>query len=228
MKLFTFGCSLTEFEGIKEKLSSLLNVELINSAQAAGSNQLQINKFNELVLEDKITNNDIIYLQITFMYRKYKRLTMRDLDIVEDIQKTKHKYIGSHYVIKSLNVFDNEKRIDLMSNSPWFESNLDESEVDFNNDLQTLLSTIILAKKITKNVLVVFGWDDIIPLEYIKTFKTYLNKHNIKYIDKSYLSFINENNLDYMDDLHPTKKSAEIFAETIVYPLLNEMIRNEN
>jgi hypothetical protein len=228
MKLFTFGCSLTQFVGIKEKLSSLIGVDYIDSAQAAGSNQLQINKFNELVLKNKIDKNDVIYWQITFMYRRYKRLMINYLDIIDDIQNTKHKYQGKHYIMNSSNIFDHTPRIDLMSNSPWFDSNSDESETDFNQDLQTLLSTIILAKKITKNIIIVFGWDDVMPLEFLTIFKKYLDKHNIKYVDKSYLTFVNENNLDYMDEIHPTKKSAEIFVETMVYPLLKEILRNEN
>lgn len=228
MTLFSFGCSLTEFVGIKEKLSSLLNIDYINSAQAAGSNQLQINKFNELILENKIKKDDVIYWQITFMYRRYKRLMIDDLPLIKQIQDTEFNFVGTHFIVKSRNIFDNELRIDLMSNSPWLDKYLDESEVDFNQELQTLLSTIILCKKTTKNVIVVFGWDDVMSNDHLHIFKNYLNTHNISYIDKSYLTFVNENKLEYIDDIHPTQRSAEIFAENEVYPILKKLIENEN
>lgn len=228
MKLFTFGCSLTDFKGIKEKLSNLLGVEFVNSAQAAGSNQLQINKFNELVLENKITNEDIIYWQITFMLRRYRRLMKHHLPQIENMQKNQFKFPGTHFTISNPNIFDNQTRIDLMTNSPWYSKYIKESEIDYNQDLQTLLSTIILSKKITKNVIVVFGWDEVITDDYLKIFKNYLKKNNIKYVDESYLTYVTKNNLEFMDDLHPTEKSAELFAENIIYPLLKEMIKDEN
>ncbi len=76
MKLFTFGCSMTDYEGIKERLSELLDVELINSAQSAGSNQLQVKRFHQLILENQISSDDIIYWQVTFSHRRFKRLSI--------------------------------------------------------------------------------------------------------------------------------------------------------
>jgi hypothetical protein len=228
MKLFTFGCSLTHFKGIKEKISNLLNIEFINFAESAGSNQLQVNKFNELVLENEITNEDIIYWQITFMYRRYQRLMKHNLSKIEYMGKSDSNFLGPTFVMSKPNIFDNYERIDLLSTSAWHHKCIDESDVDHNQNLQTLLSTIILSKKITKKVLVVFGWDEVIDDEHLNIFKKYLVKNNIKYVDESYLTYIKKNNLEIMDSLHPTEKSAEFFAENVIYPLLNEIIKDEN
>lgn len=230
MKLFTFGCSMTDYEGIKEKLSELLGVDLINSAQSAGSNQLQVKRFQQLMLENKITSEDIIYWQVTFSHRRYQRLLKHHLPVIEEIQRNSFKHDGVHFMISN-NIFDKDIRIDLMSNSPWLENNLDEIEVDYNDELQSLLSNIILAKKVTNKIIVVFGWDEVIPSEYMGVFKDYLTLHKIDFIDESYLSFIIRNNLkfsDYVYPNHPTKDSSIFFAEHVVYPKLKKIIENEN
>ena len=143
MKLFTFGCSMTDYEGIKERLSELLDVELINSAQSAGSNQLQVKRFHQLILENQISSNDIIYWQVTFSHRRFKRLMKHHLPVIEEIQRNSFTHEGVHFKT-SKNIFDGEIRIDLMSNSPWLEDNLDEIDVDYNDELQSLLATIII------------------------------------------------------------------------------------
>lgn len=230
MKLFTFGCSMTDYEGIKERLSELLGVELINSAQSAGSNQLQVKRFHQLILENQISSDDIIYWQVTFSHRRFKRLMKHHLPVIEEIQRNTFKHEGAHFKT-SKNIFDGEIRIDLMSNSPWLEDNLDEIDVDYNDELQSLLSTIILAKKVTNKIIVVFGWDEVVPSEYMGGFKEFLDKHKIDFIDESYLSFVIRNNLkfsDYVYPNHPTKDSAVFFAENVVYPRLKQILNNEN
>ena len=118
-----------------------------------------------------------------------------------------------------------------MSNSPWLEDNLDEIDVDYNDELQSLLATIILAKKVTNKMIVVFGWDEVVPSEYIGDFKEFLSTHKIDFIDESYLSFVIRNNLkfsDYVYPNHPTKDSAVFFVENVVYPRLKQILNNEN
>ena len=230
MKLFTFGCSMTDYEGIKERLSELLDVELINSAQSAGSNQLQVKRFHQLILENQISSDDIIYWQVTFSHRRFKRLMKHHLPVIEEIQLNSFTHEGVHFKT-SKNIFDGEIRIDLMSNSPWLEDNLDEIDVDYNDELQSLLATIILAKKVTNKMIVVFGWDEVVPSEYIGDFKEFLTTHKIDFIDESYLSFVIRNNLkfsDYVYPNHPTKDSAVFFAENVVYPRLKQILNNEN
>jgi len=231
MKLFTFGCSLTDYKGVKEKLSELLNVEVVNSSQSAGSNQLQVKRFQKLILENEIKSDDIIYWQVTFMFRRYRRLMKHHLEHIEDIQRNSFKYEGVHFLSQVKNVFDNDIRIDLMSNSPWLEKYLDESEVDYNEELQTLLSNLAIAKKVTKKMIVVFGWDEVVPMEYMIIFKKYLDKHKIEYIDETYLSYTLRNKLKFSDNEypgHPTPESAYVFAESVVYPKLKQIIENEN
>jgi hypothetical protein len=152
------------------------------------------------------------------------------LPVIEEIQRNTFKHEGVHFNT-SKNIFDGEIRIDLMSNSPWLEDNLDEIDVDYNDELQSLLSTIILAKKVTNKIIVVFGWDEVVPSEYMGGFKEFLDKHKIDFIDESYLSFVIRNNLkfsDYVYPNHPTKDSAVFFAENVVYPRLKQILNNEN
>ena len=183
-----------------------------------------------MILENQISSDDIIYWQVTFSHRRFKRLMKHHLPVIEEIQRNTFKHEGVHFKT-SKNIFDGEIRIDLMSNSPWLEDNLDEIDVDYNDELQSLLSTIILAKKVTNKIIVVFGWDEVVPSEYMGGFKEFLDKHKIDFIDESYLSFVIRNNLkfsDYVYPNHPTKDSAVFFAENVVYPRLKQILNNEN
>jgi hypothetical protein len=85
MKLVTFGCSLTHNYGLTEELANLLNVDLLNLAYTAGSNQLQINRFHEAILNKQIDKTDIVYWQVTSVIRGYNRLQMNRF---EEIDKT--------------------------------------------------------------------------------------------------------------------------------------------
>lgn len=233
MKLITFGCSLTNRVGIKEKLAELLRVMNYDLSQSAGSNQLQIVRFNELILENKIDSDDIIYWQITMYNRKYDRLMLKDFGLIEDVQsdfELKHFQCKDfiHFIPTIKNIFDKEERFDLLSNSPILENKFYEDK-DYNQYLQNLLSTLIIAKKITKKIIVVFGWDGIMPEKYLHIFKDYLLKYNINFIDETYLSYVINNNLDFLDDgFHPKKESGESFAINIVYPKILEIIKNED
>jgi hypothetical protein len=230
MKLISFGCSLTDFIGVKEKLSELLGVTNYNLSEGAGSNQLQVNRFKELIIEDKINSDDIIYWQITMYDRRYDRLMIRDYSLIENVQSEfENKYSHPrHFTTKSENIFDKEVRFDLLSHSPVLYDKFYE-DVDYNQELQNLLSTLIMAKKITKKIVVVFGWDGIIPEKYLPIFKSYLLKHKIDFIDDPYLTYVINNELPFFDDgLHPKKESGESFALNVVYPKLIEIIKNED
>lgn len=223
MKLFTLGCSLTDQLGVKEKLSSLIDADLVNLSQGAGSNQLQINRLHESFIRNDISANDIIYWQITSPYRHYARLRMNMFEEVDRIQKEKFVVANGHYghyVNNSKNVFDDLLRIDLLCNSPLINS---VPINDPNQELQTLLANIIMTSKIVPKTLIVFGWTDMMSKKQFSIFKKFLTLHNINFVDTPYLEYVVNNQLGMQDDLHPTESAGRIFAEQVVYKKLIEL-----
>jgi hypothetical protein len=215
MKLVTLGCSLTHNYGLADELANLMNMELLNLAHVAGSNQLQINRFHEVILNKKIDKTDVIYWQVTGMARSYSRLQMDRFKEIDKIQKEQFTGFFHHYVCDSVNIFDKKNRIDLLSNSP-----INPIVLDVNQELQTLLSTIILASHFTHRIIVVFGWENVMSKYQMSIFKKQLLEHQINYIDESYLEYAIINGLEMMDDNHPAYVSGRIFSKKIIYPKL--------
>ena len=215
MKLVTFGCSLTHNHGLTEELANLLNVDLLNLAQTAGANQLQINRFHEAILNKQIDKTDIVYWQVTSVIRGYDRLQMNRFEEIDKIQKEQFTGFLHHYICGSVNIFDKKNRIDLLSTSPVNPKNLDE-----NQELQTLLSTIILASYFTPKIIVVFGWKNVMTRSQMDIFKKQLLEHRINYIDYPYLEYATANGLEMLDNNHPAAVSGGIYSKKIIYPKL--------
>lgn len=218
MKLITLGCSLTHHPGVKDELANLTNTDLLNLAHSAGSNQLQVARLHETMLDKKISSTDIVYWQITGVDRKYARLQMDQFREVDKIQQEQFTEPFHHYVCTSKNIFDSKNRIDLLSNTP-FEIN----DIDVNQELQQLLVTIIMLSYVTPKIIIVFGWKNIMSPQQLHIFKNYLNRFNISYIDQEYLEYAVTNKLEMCDDMHPAQSAGQQYAKEIVYPKLKSL-----
>jgi hypothetical protein len=225
MKLITLGCSLTENGGVASTLSKLAGIKLLNVAHSAGSNQLQVLRMQELIVNDQIAADDIIYWQITGIYRTHLRLQLARLAEVEEIQKSEFSANGlHHYTPSEKNIFDKFNRIDLLANSPLVESS---STADIDDSLQTLVACLISTKRAVANLTVVFGWDAIMDPYRSKIFKQYLAKFNINFVDQSFLEYAVHNRLGMTDSMHPDTAAGVQFATEIAYPsIVNQLKSN--
>ena len=218
MKLITLGCSLTALNGVKEELATLINADLLNLSHSAGSNQLQVNRLHDLILNGQLDSTDIVYWQITSVFRKYERLQMNRFDEIDKIQKKQFVDPYHHYVCDSKNIFDNELRIDLLCNSP-----VKIKEIDVNQDLQMLLATIIMLSHITPKIIIVFGWKNVMFDNQLDIFKNYLTNNHINFIDQLYLEYAIDNKLKMLNDMHPADSAGKQYAKEIVYPKLRSL-----
>lgn len=218
MSLITLGCSLTAEMGVKEELAELLNQDMINLAQSAGSNQLQIFRLHECLNKKLIKSDDIIYWQLTSISRRYLRISFENILEVNQVQEKNFKFPLRHYVESQENIFDNKKRIDLFCNSPMISRKFDEEQI-----LQELVATLILIKSYCPKTIVVFGWNRIMPLDYMLKFKNILTDNSIDYIKQTYLEYAYHNNLEMDDHNHPAPSAGIKFANEVVYPKLIEL-----
>jgi hypothetical protein len=218
-KLVTLGCSLTSQCGVNEHLSKLLNLENLDLSYPAGSNQLQVRRLFELFLNNQIEKDDIVYWQITGVYRNYLRLQLDSQQKVDDIQKNNFKDPYHHYThSKNTNIFDQKNRIEILCNSPLVENTFDE-----NDELQNLLGTIILLKQYCKNVIVVFGWKEVMTTAQEKVFKKLLNDYNIDVVDEYFLEFSKDRSMPMMDDMHPSSEAGVLYAQEVIYKKIKNL-----
>lgn len=223
--LLTFGCSLTYDPGVKERLSELLGYNLISYAQMAGSNGLQINRFHERIFTSTIDTTDIVYWQITSPYRNAVRLYPYP-NIVSEIEKVQEEEFAPtnryHFVKDSYNVFDKLPRYDMLCNSPW--SNVGHENFDLNDQLQNIVSNIVLCSKIYPKTLVVYGWKSMFNDAQLETINYFFDKHNVHVLDTFYLDWVVDKRLNMWDnDCHPDKEAGAKFAEEVVYPKMKEL-----
>lgn len=219
-RLFTFGCSVTQFPGKKEHLASLLNLELVNLSHPAGSNQLQVKRLIELIVNNELKNDDIIYWQITADTRNFMRLKGSSKEQLVKIQETQMRQGLHHYITSKFNnLFDNEERYDLLMISPIIE----RQDFDVQDELQTLLGTLILLKSYCPKLLVSFGWKRVIQINHMPIFKKALATHKIDFIEEYFVEFSRENNLEMLDNMHPGPEAGQRFAEDIIFKKIKEL-----
>jgi len=225
MNLIALGCSLMDIYGMKEHLSDVTHRKLINLSHRASSNGLQIKRFKEYILNNTFLEDDIILWEIT----SYTRIPLRVLKTEDtyrhaiDVQM-KHQLISvkKHFVFSNNNIFDKEPRLDFLCHSPVITNDMYLSH-DYNDALQDLLATLILAKKMHSKLLVFFGWRHVMENHSMKKFKEVLDNHNIDYLNECYLDWAIDKKLSMYDDKHPTAESSIKFCKEIIIPKLNNL-----
>ena len=226
MRLITLGCSLTHQIGWADYVSTCSKLPLINLAQSAGSNQIQQHRFKEFILTDSILHEDFVIWQITSTGRKHDRLKLtptwrlklaKEL-YVPDIIRNGPKF---HHTItqKHVNLFDGKARVDLLCTTDYVDGPTDEEQL-----LEDLLFSLVMAKKHTPNLLVIFGWNEVIQHQHIDLFKTLLNKFGIAYLDDTIVDWCSKHNLPFAGSMHPTHKSYQAYGANVVLPKINNMI----
>jgi len=226
MKLITLGCSLTHQAGWADYIAECTKLPLINLAQSAGSNQIQQHRFKEYLLTDKISKDDLIIWQITSTYRKHDRIKLtnkwraklaKEL-YAPDIIKRQPKF---HHTItqKNKNIFDNKARIDFLCTTDYIENPTDEEQL-----IEDLLFNLIIAKKFTENLLVVFGWGQVLPSQYIQKFKKLLSLNDIEYIEDTIVEWCEAHHLPMAGSLHPTHRSYQLYGEKVIMPKINSIL----
>jgi len=222
MALITLGCSITCQLGWKDALAGKLSTDLINLSESAGSNTLQIQRLHEHIINNSLTDEDIIIWQVTApRFSLRLKSTDNNVKIASEIQikqfLPKDQY---HSVTKSVNFFDNLPRIDLLCNSSMIDQNT-KLNFDSNQDLETLLATLILLKKAHKKLLVFLGWDS--AIEHKEKFFTKLSEHNVDCVKESLVDWVKSNNLSMSDGRHPSLDSYVSYGLTVLAPKLQDL-----
>lgn len=221
-KILTLGCSFSAFGHLKSWPERIVEhfvknfdkVELINLALPASSNQLQILRLQEYVIYNNIDSDDIVIWQITATVRGHQRSKNSEGKRNKDLTNPTAFYTGS------TNYFDKKNRLDYLCHHPIsLNMQVDEPEI-----LQQLLYNLKILKKFTNKVMVIKGWEGVIPEEYLKDFYLFLDKNSISYIDEAILTHNIENNYPLGEDkMHPSEEAYVSFTDKKIIPLIKKM-----
>jgi hypothetical protein len=218
-KLIIFGCSLSAQGHLKtwsDRVSDVTGLPCVNLAIPASSNQLQIQRFKEYVLDTGIQPEDIIIWEITSISRCYKRVK---LNIAQKFAKRATNGGSLLFESNRKNNYDNDFRYDYLCSHPdGLGMYIDEAQL-----LEDILFFLTTARQFTKNIVVLIGWKSALPKKYYAKFINNLKERNFNYIDSHILEHAIDNHLPLEDDFHPGEEGYISFADNCVIPKLKEL-----
>jgi hypothetical protein len=218
-KLITLGCSLTHHAGWAQYINECTKFELHNLSRSAGSNQLQLKKFQEFIFRNEIKPDDIVIWQITSTYRYYKREKINEKN-QKQLDYFKNNTDAHPTVVSTeKNIFDNKIRVDHLCNSLDDRNEVDEAQV-----LEDVLFYLIFVRKFTSNFFVFLGWQEAVLSEHRTHFLELLKKYQIEYIDKSLVDWCYQNNLKFDLKDHPTIGSSSLYAKDVLIPAIENKL----
>lgn len=217
--MIVLGCSLSAHGHLTswpQRVSDVTGLKNVNLAVPASSNQLQIQRFKEYVLDIGVCPEDIIIWEITNTDRCYKRVT---LNISQKFAKWTTRHGNVLFESNRKNFFDNDYRYDYLCS----HSDCDNIQIDEAQLLEDILFFLTTARQFTNNILVLIGWEAAIPKKYYSKFLNSLKQRNFNYIDSPILEHSINNHLPLADDFHPGEEGYISFADNCVIPKLKEL-----
>jgi len=226
MKIHVFGCSLSH--GIWwDKFMPEYKFNI--NAVPAGDNTTQSRRFQDLVINDQLDENDFVLWQVTYPGRMGFRLSPEHHFIKKNINKSDvvknlHK---AHYK----NLLDDTTHLDYVAfNKEWYNTFYFVENV--NQELQQLLYNINIANKMTSGkTLVWFAQADMFTDNRDIKFTNVLSHNNIDQLPlkDSIMTWAKENNVDMdKESLHPSPMSYKLYVDTKLKPKIDENIKRNS
>lgn len=225
-RLIGFGCSLSIYPGWIESTAEELSVDFLNLSVGSGNNKLQAIRFQEIVLENNIKQDDIIIWQLTSFSREFLRIKFVQRNKRKLEMDSKGKIWPSYTLGVHSNIFDNFPRADVLAHSSLHPLRMINFTLDDEEQLlEDMLFFFICARLFTKNILIFRGWDDVMTSAHWEIFKKELSKREIESCDISLIEWVQENNLSFKEDgSHPSEESSKLFGKSVIVPLIKNII----
>ena len=259
MRLITFGCSLSgqgalsinepeghkygglKYPGLVPSLAEFLDVEYVNYATAAGSNQYSLERFQNYYITD-YRPDDIILFQLTSVIRE--SISIRPINPSkhpESDSMDRHVCLDPNFTITRDDAFlgcsrsNLKHNVHLLSNHPLMKNQQLRTKLDHHgrtnpNELYSrLTSTFHLLHKTHKKFLVWLGWYEALSGYdgvYHEYYEKYLNDNNIpNLLSTPYLDWCTDRNLPLYDDMHPDPEtSGRMYAEKVLFPKVKSLL----
>jgi len=225
MRLITLGDSGSLSWGWPGFLSEDINYELINFAISGATNLLQIQLFQDWLLDNNLEKDDIVIWQIGWSNYPVVHIGIEHWDKVERAERIMKKYMAtSQYHLRD-NKIDKKPRISLLRNSPILHkfTNRKKSN-DVPEVLQNLLFMFNIIKIMCPRLLVVKGKDGMVSDEHWENMRNFFLEKNINFLDKSLHQWCKDRDLEFFpDNEHVTEPSNRIVARELIYPNLKSL-----
>jgi hypothetical protein len=227
-KMVILGCSLSAEGHVPSwpnRVSEVAGLECYNLAVPASSNQLQIERFKEYILDNRLGKDDIVIWEITGTERGHQRIKFETSE--KYIKETPHimwneegMLLGTNCALpQRKNQFDSEYRLDYLCNHQiTLKMKVDEAQL-----LEDILFFLTTARQYTKHLVVLIGWKEAISSKYYDQFISTLKERGFAYIDSHIMEHSIENNIPLDESLHPTKEGYFSYADNCVIPKLKEL-----
>jgi len=226
MKIHIFGCSLSH--GIWWD-RFVTDHQSVVYAVPAGDNTTQCRRFQDLIINDKVDENDFVLWQVTYPGRMGFRLHPRHHFVEsnghrKDVTKNLHRSVYK-------NILDQETHFDYVAfNKEWYNTFYYVENV--NQELQSLLYNIKIADKITKKKTVVwFAQQDMFHPTVAEKFLYFLYENQIDHIplENAIMTWAQRIKVSMdKESLHPTPISYKMYVDTILKPKIDENIRRNS
>jgi hypothetical protein len=209
------GCSITSDEGYVNYFNTKYNINALNLAVGAGSNQLQSYRLNNLLVKKEIGVGTTLFWQITNPLRQF--------DLYPAVSGQVHA-VGKPYhapfnwTPEVLQPF-NEESIAFLCNAEHLHVLPDNSK--FN--LQTLVCDIYKWSKLVDEIVVYLGWSFFEEPEIIDQALAVLDDcPNVLVLPRehSVLDYCQNKKWELRDDMHPTRESYIRWAQEVLEPIL--------
>jgi len=174
MKLYTFGCSFTEGQGLKyqsfdcytTKLAEKLDLKYLNFGSSGMSNDYIFRKVFELINSNTITKDDIIVIQWTHYLRK-------ELSTTVDNRMWYHTIPNSFHAYQDKVIMEIDKNLSVQNE--YYNQNLDKEVKKIESDNKDFLDRYIL-DFINKD------YQKTTTINYINALYTYLEYYGYKHL----------------------------------------------
>jgi hypothetical protein len=224
MKLFTFGCSFTEGQELKEQatecyshlIAKNLKIDYFNFGACGASNDYIFRKVFELLNSETITKDDIIVIQWTHYIRKELLFEYEDKEFYHYVPTSLHAYDDK--VIITDSTFFNKPTVQ----NNYINQNLDKIRKNIeskNEEFLNIYNLKFLNENYQKNT----------TINYINSLYTYLEHFDYKHLhffgwDKCIVESIFDNKKNFIKETfggytktkqnqHPNKESHNKWAE---------------
>jgi len=231
MKLFTFGCSFTEGQGLKYQakecysnlLANNLQIEYFNFGAAGASNDYIFRKVFELLNSKTITKDDIVIIQWTSYIRKELSIEQEGKEFFHYLPTAFHAYDDK--VIITDSTFFNKPIVQ----NKYINQNVDKIRKSIESKNKEFLNTYNL-KFLNKN------YQLNSTINYINSLYTYLEHFDYKHLhffgwDDCVIKSTIDNKINFIEETfggytkskfseHPNKEGHKMWADLLTKKII--------
>ncbi len=221
-KIHAFGCSLTA----QHNWRYLEDVNVTSYAVSGGAHNMQLVSYGNGRHAETIERDDIIIWQITDPRRHAYNVIANDVRVKDPMPGhsvgrlvTENIYTGKEMHMYTSHLIEK-----------WFEGDNIVNYISVANDMAeledniySLLWSLNGIKRMNTKLLVVFGWDDGLPVGCKDKMINFFGLNSIAIIEPSILDWTLEQGYEQSSSCHPNDEGYKAFTEEVLEPKLKSL-----